>query len=244
MARSHNSGGTMKTIISFPLFMTLVLACAEGQAVAPMAKSRQLTQRARIVQNYGQLPLAFEQNLGQTDKNVIFLSRGSSYRLFLSPVEAVFALRESAREQPRGTRPKASLTSKTAVLRIKLIGANPGADISARMSYPQEAIISSATIPRLGVATFRNFPGCVTRIFIHLQTSSTTATNGNWSTTFLFVQAPTRQEYAFALTAPVKFGFTTAIWYLSVQRVKSVFIARTSINSMPRKGKRFGVSTS
>jgi len=130
MARSHNSGGTMKTIISLPLFMTLVLTCAEGQAVAPMARSGQLTQRARIVENYGQLPLVFERNQGQTDKSVSFLSRGSGYSLFLSPVEAVFALRESAREQPGGPPPKASLAHNTAVLRIKLIGANPEADIS------------------------------------------------------------------------------------------------------------------
>src|SRR5215472_12423955 len=47
-----------------------------------------------------------------------------------SPVEAVFALRESAREQPGGPPPKASLAHNTAVLRIKLIGANPEADIS------------------------------------------------------------------------------------------------------------------
>jgi len=85
MARSHNSGGTMKTIISLPLFMTLVLTCAEGQAVAPMARSGQLTQRARIVENYGQLPLVFERNQGQTDKSVSFLSRGSGYSLFLFP---------------------------------------------------------------------------------------------------------------------------------------------------------------
>jgi hypothetical protein len=106
-----------------------------------MVKSGQLMQRPRIVHNYGQLPLAFERNQGQTDKNVNFLSRGSGYSLFLSPVEAVFALRESAREQPRGTRPKANLPRKTAVLRIKLIGANPGPaisgedELSARSNY-------------------------------------------------------------------------------------------------------------
>ena len=81
MARSHNSGGTMKTIISFPLFMTLVLACAEGQAVAPMAKSRQLTQRAHCTELWP-TPTGLRTKSGPTDKNVTFLSRGSGYSLF------------------------------------------------------------------------------------------------------------------------------------------------------------------
>ena len=48
--------------------------------------------RARVVQEYGQLPLSFEENVGQTDAQVRFLSRGSGYALFLTDTEAVLSL--------------------------------------------------------------------------------------------------------------------------------------------------------
>src|SRR5262249_3941231 len=43
---------------------------------------------------YGQLPLSFEANQGQTDPQVRFLSRGSGYALFLTPTEAVLTLQK------------------------------------------------------------------------------------------------------------------------------------------------------
>jgi len=49
--------------------------------------------QARIVANYGTLPLSFEANHGQTDPQVKFLSRGSGYTLFLTGSEAVLDLR-------------------------------------------------------------------------------------------------------------------------------------------------------
>lgn len=42
---------------------------------------------------YGQLPLSFEPNQGQTDSQVKFLARGSGYGLYLTGSEAVLALR-------------------------------------------------------------------------------------------------------------------------------------------------------
>ena len=48
--------------------------------------------QAQISQAYGQLPLSFEANQGQTDAQVDFLSRGSGYTLFLTPAEAVLSL--------------------------------------------------------------------------------------------------------------------------------------------------------
>ena len=44
---------------------------------------------------YGQLPLSFESNQGQTDTRVNFLSRGSGYTLFLTPNEAVLSLKQA-----------------------------------------------------------------------------------------------------------------------------------------------------
>src|SRR3972149_3717804 len=68
--------------------------------------------QARVRQIYLQLPLSFEANQGQMNKQVRFLSRGSGYGLFLTPSEAVLVL--TPPEGQRGT-----------VLRMKLVGANP-----------------------------------------------------------------------------------------------------------------------
>jgi hypothetical protein len=51
--------------------------------------------RARMAESYGKLPLSFEVNKGQTDRQVKFLSRGCGYSLFLTGNEAVLALRKS-----------------------------------------------------------------------------------------------------------------------------------------------------
>src|SRR5678815_2757270 len=48
--------------------------------------------KARLNELYGQLPLSFEANVGQTDPRVDFISRGSGYTLLLTPREAVLAL--------------------------------------------------------------------------------------------------------------------------------------------------------
>ncbi|PYR19822.1 MAG: hypothetical protein DMF98_24280, partial [Acidobacteria bacterium] len=44
---------------------------------------------ARVSETYGKLPLHFEANRGQTDKDVHFLSRGPGYSLYLTSGEAV-----------------------------------------------------------------------------------------------------------------------------------------------------------
>jgi RHS repeat-associated protein len=50
---------------------------------------------AQITQNYGQMPLIFEKNVGQTDPSVQFLAHGPGYTLFLTGTEAVMSLQES-----------------------------------------------------------------------------------------------------------------------------------------------------
>ena len=48
--------------------------------------------QAKILDQYGKLPLSFEVNHGQTDGRVKFLSRTGGYTLFLTGDEAVLAL--------------------------------------------------------------------------------------------------------------------------------------------------------
>src|SRR5829696_3910675 len=44
---------------------------------------------------YGKMPLLFEENKGQTDRQAKFVSRGAGYTLYLAETEAVFQLRIS-----------------------------------------------------------------------------------------------------------------------------------------------------
>src|SRR5579864_2669473 len=59
---------------------------------------------------YGQLPLSFEANQGQTDSRVNFLSHGAGYSLFLTPSQAVLSLKHG---------------DATNVVRMRLVGSNP-----------------------------------------------------------------------------------------------------------------------
>lgn len=63
---------------------------------------------------YGQLPMSFEANLGQTDGRVLFLARGQGYGLFVNRLGATLAL------QP-------SQTSPGAALAVVPVGGNPAA---------------------------------------------------------------------------------------------------------------------
>jgi hypothetical protein len=86
---------------------------------APGASDR--LAKARILENYGSLPLRFELTQGQTDRQVRFLSRGSGYTVFLTRREAVMAFNGPSGEvgavqtQPR----------RPIVLRMVLDGADP-----------------------------------------------------------------------------------------------------------------------
>jgi Bacterial Ig-like domain (group 3)/Beta-propeller repeat len=73
--------------------------------------------QARLSEAYGQLPLSFEANQGQTDAQVNFLSRGSGYGLYLTPTAAVLALNQGS-----GVGIQASTAD---VLRMQLISGNP-----------------------------------------------------------------------------------------------------------------------
>jgi hypothetical protein len=103
---------------------------------------------------FGRLPLSFEVNQGQTDVEVKFLSRGKGYTLFLTPNEAVLSLKrgQETRSRMLDVKSVASLAKShkllpessqlatdiqnPAVLRIKLIGANPQPEIIGLEELP------------------------------------------------------------------------------------------------------------
>lgn len=68
---------------------------SHGPLQAPLISADRTT-TARLVEHFGKLPLNFEENHGQTDAGVKFLSRGDGYSLFLTPTEAVIALQQKA----------------------------------------------------------------------------------------------------------------------------------------------------
>ena len=80
--------------------------------------------QARILHQYGKLPLSFEANHGQFDGRVKFLSRTGGYTLFLTRDEAVLALSGKRAKNPALKR------AAGGVLRMKLRKANPAAAIT------------------------------------------------------------------------------------------------------------------
>ena len=83
---------------------------------------RRASSSTRINGRYGQLPLSFEANTGQMDRQVDFISRGKGYALFLTAHEAVFVLRAGG--VPATTDGQSSATPTASVLKMQLIGAS------------------------------------------------------------------------------------------------------------------------
>src|SRR2546426_9921070 len=110
----------------------------------------QATNLLPIVQSYWKLPLSFERNDGQTDSQVKFLSRGRGYTLFLTPTEAVLALRHkdplapsagerarvrgNSQSSPRPTEGEGQ--GEGAILRMRLEGAKADAPVTGLERLP------------------------------------------------------------------------------------------------------------
>jgi hypothetical protein len=121
------------------LFLCLTTTSLFSQSNPPSAVSPQADQKAqaRILDQYGKLPLSFEANHGQTDSRVKFLSRTGGYSLFLTGDEAVLALNAKKADPRKAKIASHSLPSSVAapskargVLRMKLRNANPAAKVT------------------------------------------------------------------------------------------------------------------
>ncbi|MGA9751410.1 MAG: PKD domain-containing protein [Acidobacteriota bacterium] len=92
---------------------------------------------AAVSAQYARLPLAFEENRGQTDGRVRFLARGGNYLLFLTPAEAVLELaRPAGGDLPAGKPGWVPVPPKIDVLKIGLSGANPRTKIAGVDELP------------------------------------------------------------------------------------------------------------
>jgi pimeloyl-ACP methyl ester carboxylesterase len=105
--------------------------------------------RVKLAENYGKLPLRFEQNQGQTASEVKFLARGAGYSLFLTQDEAVMSLRKA----PESASPGSENATK---------GAKPvGAEGKPRLAKPpvdRKAGETQGSVLRMRLAGTREMP--------------------------------------------------------------------------------------
>jgi Beta-propeller repeat len=99
--------------------------------------------RQRLQATFASLPLAFEQNQGQTDPQVKYMARANGYTLFLTSQDAVFSFHSKSSANARPSRvPRLqinaapSIAEKPAVVRMQLVGANSSTQITAAEQLP------------------------------------------------------------------------------------------------------------
>ena len=90
----------------------------------------------KVAANYGNLPLNFEPNLGQTSAEVQWLSRGTDYTLFLAGPDAVLEMNKIAHSGP-GEAQQPSISSSA--LRMNLVGAGKAESASGEEPLPGKA---------------------------------------------------------------------------------------------------------
>lgn len=115
-------------VVVLPLLLAVTspLGGSQTSATPTLVKADEATQ-VWVSDVYGELPLSFEPNHGQTNDQVKFLSRGrEGYNLFLTSNEAVIVL----------SRPVARFPRLQAIVRIELLLAKFGAEVSGLEELP------------------------------------------------------------------------------------------------------------
>lgn len=82
-------------LASYPLFKqkNKVLENQPSQTLDILTEQN----KAKLIQTYKKTPLSFEENIGQTDLQVKYLSRGNGYNLFLSANKATLSLKKTSK---------------------------------------------------------------------------------------------------------------------------------------------------
>ncbi|MEK6333662.1 MAG: SBBP repeat-containing protein [Acidobacteriota bacterium] len=134
--RSIQTAATILTFASLVLclmpsrtVLTKTESTSQPTSASPAKKS---TERMRISEAYGKLPLSFEENQGQADRRVKFLSRGPNYALLLTPTEAVLSLSSEKADSVSEKTRSVTRETQSALLRMKLMGANGSPKIQGR----------------------------------------------------------------------------------------------------------------
>ena len=122
--------------------------------------TKPITTKENAGRAYGRLPMSFEENQGQTAREVRFVARGGGYALFLTPQEAVIALRpggekldlspqhRSAYLRALRQQRRAAQTQTTTAIRMRLEGANPEPLISGVERLPTRVNYFTGSDPK------------------------------------------------------------------------------------------------
>ena len=196
------------------LFLTATFLWCQSIPIPPMNQSTKVVPpistakadprtEARILNDYGKLPLSFEANHGQSDPRVRFLSRTGGYTLFLTGDEAVLEL-GGKKAGTRGAKigdaahkfPSAvATTEKGGVLRMKLHGANRDAKVTGmgeragRSNYfiGNDPVRWRTDVPSYAKVKYEGIYSGIDLVYYGNQ--------NNWSTTSSSLRERTRNGY-------------------------------------------------
>jgi len=110
-------------LAQFALLAVAGLSCAwaaprvDTGSAAPLGTTRAASVARKALRNYARLPLSFEPNVGDSNPQVKFLSRGQGYSLFLTANRAVLQVPTRS--------PNTSAPPTFRAVSLELLGANP-----------------------------------------------------------------------------------------------------------------------
>lgn len=114
----------LRSLSSLVLAVVTVASTAQTNAPAVPSLVKPPVMSPRVAASYGQLPLHFEPNLGQTSNQVKWVARSPEYTLFLAGHDAVLELNSITPVSKAGEAPAISESA----LRMNLLGAEPRQD--------------------------------------------------------------------------------------------------------------------
>jgi beta-propeller repeat-containing protein len=110
-----------------------------GDGNATATPSAHATPSASTVsKTYGKLPMTFEKNAGQSRSGVDFIARGSGYSVFLTPGEAVLAVKKQG--PPARTHDPIAGPAEDGAIRMSLVGSSSAraageSELSGKVNY-------------------------------------------------------------------------------------------------------------
>ncbi|HSR94892.1 MAG TPA: SBBP repeat-containing protein [Solirubrobacterales bacterium] len=123
-------------------YLLTILICAGGIAMLIAggtrsgldagSRSTPAAAQAQVSRSYGELPLSFQPNRGQTDRRVLFQAGGAGYGLFLTRHRAVLALGQPG----RGGNGQQGASPRPAVLSMRMLGSLPNPAIAGARRLP------------------------------------------------------------------------------------------------------------
>lgn len=147
-------GGARLTVPLVAGFATVALLAA-GQAFSPDRRPAAESAPDAVAQKtYGNLPIAFEPNRGQTDAEVDFLARGSGYSFFTTSKGLVMSLTKPV---AKGGSEEAPAQPESAVVTMDLVGSTPSASVAGSAKLPGKVnhlVGNDRSAWRTGIPTF------------------------------------------------------------------------------------------